>query len=66
MKVSRQNRGVLFLDATTYTQSRIVGKAPFTRIRPICLDSGGTKLVEGVLLCLKNEKRILIGGVERA
>ena len=46
MEVSRQNRGVLFIDATN-AQLRIVGKAPFARIRPICLDSGGTKTCGG-------------------
>ena len=46
MKVSRQNRGVLLLTPPT-TQFMIVGKAPFTRIRPICLDSGGIKTREG-------------------
>jgi hypothetical protein len=46
MEVSRQSRGVLLL-TPPIAQLDIVGKAPFTRTRPICLDSGGTETCEG-------------------
>jgi len=55
IKVSRQIEGVLFSIATNHTQSSIVGKAPFTRIRPICLDSGGTTTCEGRFAMCKEE-----------
>ena len=42
LRLSRQNRGVLLLSPPN-AQSKIVGKAPSMRIRPICLDSGGIK-----------------------
>jgi hypothetical protein len=48
MELSRQNRDVWFSGGVN-TQSSIVNKPPLTRIRPICLDSGGTLLVRGGL-----------------